>query len=81
MKYLYGDSILNRWKDYFSQLLIVYRVSDSSHIEMHAAEALIIDPSPCEAEIAIAILESYTSPDIDQIPAEPVRIGGQTLWS
>jgi hypothetical protein len=68
-KYLYGDSILNRWQDYFSQLLN----SDIRHIEMHTAETLIIDPSPFEAEIAIAMLESYTSQDIDRIPAELVQ--------
>jgi hypothetical protein len=60
VNYLYGVSILNRWKDYYSQLLNVYRFSDIRHIEMHIAEALIIDPSPFEPEIAIAMLESYT---------------------
>jgi hypothetical protein len=36
-----SGSVLNRWKD-ISQLLNVY-VCDIRHIEMHAAEAIIID--------------------------------------
>jgi hypothetical protein len=45
---MYGDRILNMWKDYFSQLLSVHRVSDIRPIEMHTSEALIIGPSPFE---------------------------------
>jgi hypothetical protein len=47
---LLADShdILNRWKNYFSQLLNVHSVS---------AEPLVPDPSPFEVEIAIAKLE------------------------
>jgi hypothetical protein len=29
---------LNKWKNYFSQLLIVYYVSDVSQIEVHTAD-------------------------------------------
>jgi hypothetical protein len=31
-------NILNRWKNYFSQLLNVHRVSDVRQIEIHTAE-------------------------------------------
>jgi hypothetical protein len=63
-------SILNRWKNYFSQLLNVHRVSDVKQIEMHTAELLVPDPSPFEVEIAIAIFKRYESPGSDKIPAE-----------
>jgi hypothetical protein len=55
---LLADSrnILNRWKEYFSQLLNVRRVSDVRQIAMHTAAPLVPDPSPFEAEIAIAKL-------------------------
>jgi hypothetical protein len=39
---------------YFSQLLIVHRVSDVRQIEIHTAEPLVPDPSPFEVENAIA---------------------------
>jgi hypothetical protein len=50
---LFADShnILNRWKNYFSQLLNVHRVSDVKQIEIHTAEPLVPDPTPFEGEI------------------------------
>jgi hypothetical protein len=39
------------------------------------------DPSPSEFEIAIAKLKSYKSPGSDQILAELVQAGGETLRS
>jgi hypothetical protein len=49
---LLADShILNRWKNYFSQLLNVYRVR---HTEIHTAEPLVSDPSTSEVEIGTA---------------------------
>jgi hypothetical protein len=46
---------VNIWKNYFSQLLNVHRVSDVRQIEIHTAEPLVPDPSPFEVEIAIAL--------------------------
>jgi hypothetical protein len=69
--------ILNRWKNYFSQLLNVHRVSDVRLIEIHTAEPLVPDPSPFEAEIAIAKLKRYKSPGSDEIPAELIKAGGE----
>jgi hypothetical protein len=68
-------NILNRWKNYFSQLLNVHRVSDVRQIEIHTAERLVPDPSPSEVEIAIAKLKMYNSPG----PAELIQAGGETL--
>jgi hypothetical protein len=36
-------NILNRWKNYFSQLLNVHRVSDVRQIEIHTAKPLVPD--------------------------------------
>jgi hypothetical protein len=36
-----SHNILNRWKNYFSQLLSVHRVSDVRQIEIHTAEPLV----------------------------------------
>jgi hypothetical protein len=52
-----SHNILNRWKNYFSPLLNVHRVSDVRQIEIHTAELLVPDPSPSEVEIDIAKLK------------------------
>jgi hypothetical protein len=76
-----SHSILNRWKNYFSQLFNVHRASDVRQIEIHTAEPLVPDPSPFELEIALAKLESYKSPGSYQIPAEHIKAGGEILHS
>ncbi|PNF26781.1 hypothetical protein B7P43_G17924, partial [Cryptotermes secundus] len=53
-----AHNILNRWRNYFSQLSNVHRVSDVRQTEIDIAEPLILDPSPFEAESAIAKLNS-----------------------
>ncbi|PNF33673.1 hypothetical protein B7P43_G12347 [Cryptotermes secundus] len=57
-----SHNILNRWRNYFSQLLNVHRVSDVRQTEIHTAEPLMPDPSPFEVETAIAKLKQYKSP-------------------
>jgi hypothetical protein len=74
-------NILNRWKNYFSQLLNVHNVSDVRQIEVHTPEPLVTGPSRLEVENAIAELKKYKSPGIDQIPAELIQAGGKMLLS
>jgi hypothetical protein len=74
-------NILNRWKNYFSQLLRMHNVSDDSPIEVSMAEPLVPDPRSVEVEIAIAKFKEYKPPGSDQIPAELVQAGGETLLS
>jgi hypothetical protein len=76
-----GDLLadLNRWKNYFSQLLNVHNVSDVVQIEVHTAEPLVPGPNHLEVEIAIAKLKNYQSPDSDQILAELIQAGGEML--
>jgi hypothetical protein len=50
-------------------------------IEIHRAEALILDPRLFEVEIAIAKLKRFKSPGSDQIPAERIQAGGEILRS
>jgi hypothetical protein len=40
-----SHNILNRWKNYFSQLLNVHNVSDVRQIEVRTAEPLVLGPS------------------------------------
>jgi hypothetical protein len=77
----YSHNILNRRKNYFSQLLNVLNVRDVRQIEVHAAEPLVPGPSRLEVEIAIAKLKKYKLPGSDQIPAELIQAGGEILLS
>jgi hypothetical protein len=66
-------SILNSWKNYFSQLLNVHNVCDVRQIEVHMAEPLVPGQCHLEVEIAIAKLKRYKSSGNDQILAELIR--------
>jgi hypothetical protein len=58
-------SIMNRWKNYFCQLLNVHGVNNVRQTEIHTAESLVPEPSSSEVEIAIEKLKRYKSPGID----------------
>jgi hypothetical protein len=45
--------ILNRWKNYFCQLLNVDRVGGVRQTEMHTAEPFMPEPSACEVGVAV----------------------------
>jgi hypothetical protein len=80
---LYADSHnnVNRWKNYFSQLLNEH-VSEGRQTEMHTAEPLVPGPNRPEVETAIAELKKRrSSPGSDQIPVGLIQAGGETLLS
>jgi hypothetical protein len=74
-------NVLNRWKNFFNQLLNVHGVHDVKQMDVHTAEPLVPEPSLVEVEIAIGKLKSYKSPGIDHIPAEFIKAGGEKLYS
>ncbi|PNF33874.1 hypothetical protein B7P43_G06731 [Cryptotermes secundus] len=76
-----SHNILNRWRNYFSQLLNVHSVSDVRQTEIHTALRLVPDLGPFEFESAIAKLKRYKSPGSDQIPVELIQAGGEILRS
>jgi hypothetical protein len=76
-----SHSILNRRKNYFCQLLNIHGVNDVRQTKIHTAEPLVPEPGSSEVEIAIEKLKSYKSPGTDQIPAELIHAGGNTLCS
>jgi hypothetical protein len=55
--------------------------SDIRQIEICIAELLVPDPNPFGVEIAIAKLKKCKLPGNDQIMAELIQAGGETLWS
>jgi hypothetical protein len=76
-----SHNILNRWKNYFSQILNVQRVSDVRQVEIHNAVLLVSNSGPHDVEIAIAKLKKYKLPSSDQIPAEFIQAVGDALRS
>jgi hypothetical protein len=55
-----SHNILNRWKNYISQLLNVHSsVRDVRQIEIYAAEPLVHSLRPSEVEIAVVNLKKY----------------------
>jgi hypothetical protein len=57
--------ILNRWKNYFCQLLNVYGAGGVRQTEMHTAELFVPESSASEFEFAVGKLKSYKSLGVD----------------
>jgi hypothetical protein len=72
---------LKRWKNYFCELLKVQGVGSVRQTEIHTAEPFVPEPSASGVEVAIGKLKRYKSPGVDQIPAELIQTGGETLRS
>jgi hypothetical protein len=75
------QSVLNRWKNFFNQVLNEHGVHNVRQKGIHIAEPLIPGRSLVEVESAVGKLKSYKSPGIDRIPAELIKAGGETLCS
>jgi hypothetical protein len=64
------QSVLNRWKNFFNQVLNIRGVHDVRQMDIPTAETLVPEPSLVEVETAIGKLKSYKSPGIDWILAK-----------
>jgi hypothetical protein len=62
-------------------VLNVHEVHNVRQKDIHTAEPLVPEPSLVEVEVAIGKLKSYKSLGTDQIPAELIKAGGETLYS
>jgi hypothetical protein len=60
--------ILNRWKNYFCELLNVHGVGGVRQTEIHTAEPFVPESSASEAELAIGKLKRYKSPVLIRFP-------------
>jgi hypothetical protein len=47
--------VLNRWKNFFKQMLNMHGVHNVKQMDIHMAEPLVPEPSPVKVEIAIEI--------------------------
>jgi hypothetical protein len=61
--------------------LNVYGEGGVRQTEMHTAESFVPGPSASEVGVAIGKLRRYKSPGVDQITAELIQAGGETLRS
>jgi hypothetical protein len=61
--------ILNRWRNYFCQLLNLYGAGNVTQTEMQTAKPFVPEPCASEVEVATGKLKRHKSPGADQIPA------------
>jgi hypothetical protein len=73
--------ILNKWKNYFCQLLNVHGAGGVRQTEMHTAGQFVPEPSPSEVVVAIRKLNRYKSQGVDQNLVELIQAGGEILRS
>jgi hypothetical protein len=76
-----SHNILTRWKNHFSHLLNVHNIHDVRQIEVHATEPSVRGSSPLKVDIASSKFKKYKSLGSDQIRAELIHAGGETLTS
>jgi hypothetical protein len=62
-------------------VLNIHEVHNVRQKDIKTAEPSMPGPSFVEVEIPIGKLTSHKSPDADQIPAELIKAGGETLRS
>jgi hypothetical protein len=72
---------LNRRKSYFCELLNVLGAGGVRQIEIHTPEPFGPESSASEFDVAIGKLKRYKSPGANQIPAEIIQTGEETLRS
>jgi hypothetical protein len=70
---------MNRWMNYFCQLLNVQPMGGIKQIEIKTANPFVPEPSISEVEVVIGKLKIYKSPGADQIPAELNQTGGGNI--
>jgi hypothetical protein len=73
--------MLTRWKNYFCQLLNLQGPGGIRQTEIHTAEPFVPEPSAAEVEVTIRKMERYKVSGSDQIPAEMIQAGEETLHS
>jgi hypothetical protein len=72
-------NIVDRWRNYFSQLLNLNGINDIKPIDTLTIVPLVAEPSIFEFELAIEKPKSHKSPGFAQITAELFRVAGRTI--
>jgi hypothetical protein len=75
------QSVLNRWKNFFNQMLNVHGVHNVRQKDIQMTEPLVPEPSLVEVEIAIGKLKSYKSVGTDWTQAKLIKAGSEISCS
>jgi hypothetical protein len=73
------EDIQRRWKEYFESVLTA-DPDDTDSVIFFTAENEDIQPSYEEVTHVIKCLKNHKAPGTDQISAELLKKGGETLW-
>jgi hypothetical protein len=76
-----GVCFLNRWKNFFNQVLNVHGVHDVRQMDICMVEPLVPEPSLVKVEIAVEKVKRYKSLGTDQILAKLIKAGAEILCS
>jgi hypothetical protein len=78
----YPHKNLNRWKNFFCQVLNVHGACGVRQTEMHTAEPFVPEPGASEVEAPIGKTKGiHHIPLINHIPSEVIQAGVETLRS
>jgi hypothetical protein len=66
---------------FYEELACVFDQGGIRQTEIQTAEPFVPEPSISEVEVAVGKLKRYKLPGADQIPAELIQAGGETLHS
>jgi hypothetical protein len=70
-----SQNILNRRKNFFSELLNAYGVNDVRQMEVHTAELLVSESCPSDFETGTEKLKRHKLIGIDEVAAELIQAG------
>jgi hypothetical protein len=74
------QSVLNRWKNFFNQVLNVHGDHEIGQMDKYTAEPLVPEPRIFELEIAIGTLKCYKFPGTDHFPAKLFKARCEILY-
>jgi hypothetical protein len=74
-----SHNILDKWRNYFSELLNVHKDIDVRQAEIHAAEPLVPEASAFEIELPTEKLRRYKLPGTVEISAELFKARGSKI--
>lgn len=74
-----SHSILNRWRNNFSQLQNEHGLCVLRQTEIHSSEPKVCEPRASDVEKAVEKPKRYISPGNDEITAELIQVVGRTI--
>jgi hypothetical protein len=76
-----AQSALNRWRNFFNQVLSVQGGHDVRQMDIRTAELLVLEPSLVKVETAVGKLKKYKSLGTAHILTELIKAGAEIVHS